>query len=659
MGPGCPTSGTGVSGKLWWLLREWALVWALVLALVPGAAAAQGAPAADLGLRLRPQTTQVDLGPHLRRWVDPGAQADWAQARQRLAEGAFQPVGHLDSAGYTRAAHWFAFDLARDAGAGERWVLALGAPYLDDIQVWVQTPDGRVRTVRMGDRHLHEGRPLQGRQHAMDLLLDEETGVGALHRVWIRVRSSGAMNVTAELWRPAAYFDHEIRLAAAWGVVVGLLALAALVQLFLGLWLRDAVMLAFAGYVGVLGLLYFGISGLALVAWTQPPSWYDDLLVGSASLAMLAVASYGSMKVLEIDRHLPRWRWFYLAPALASLVALPVSVSDAYGKVVALGNLWGIVLSVVNIGVSCWLWWRLGGRMRALNTLATVILGLGATGHVIMLLGGLPANAYTRQVYSVASIVYLLLTLTAMAVRVGWLRQDKLLAQRRVAEERRFAAFVAHEFRNPLAGIDRSANLLQVVPDLDGEQIAQRLGGIRRQVARLNTLIDGFLLADGRNTRPLEPRPEVLALEPWLRDLHQALDPEAQARLQVWVETPGLQARLDARLVRLALHNLIDNALRYSPEDRPVCLQAQRSADGAGLALVVGDQGPGLSAEDLALLGRPYHRGAAAIGHQGSGLGYHFTRQIAELHGGDVQARNAEPQGLVVTLFLPGVVIRA
>ena len=614
--------------------------------------AAQGARAAAPAL-LQADTERLDLVPHSQRWIDPAARADRAEAARRLGAGEFRAMTAAGGAGFTRAAHWYTAALQRAPGAADRWLLDVGEPYLDDVQLWWQAPDGTLQRVQMGDRHLALDRPLRGRQHVVGLVLPVATPGAEPLRLWVRVHTASAMNVSLALWRPDAYFDHEAQAIAGWGVVIGLLLLAATLQLIFGLWLRDRVMITFAAFLAALFCLYAGLSGTALLALARPPAWYNDLLVGGGNLAALALASLLTLQTLDIRRHLPPARWLYLVPAALALLALPLVVTDHYGGVAVAVNLWGLVLGLINMGLSLWVWWcRQRDRERLVYMLASWSLGAGITVRVLLLLGLLPASTPAGLAYPAGAVVYLVLMLLAMGIRLASLRHDKLLAQERVAEERRFAAMVAHEFRNPLAGIDRSANLLQLVPELTPAQTASRLGGIRRQVGRLNTLVDSFLTADGGEQRPLQLAPAPVSVGSWLDALRDELDEDARARLDIAVDPTTLQARFDAGLLSLALHNLIDNALRYTPEDRPVGVRARGAADGA-LELVVTDSGPGLPPEDLDRLGQPYQRGRTAPGRQGTGLGYYFCRRIAEMHGGTVDAANVAPHGLAVTLRLP------
>jgi signal transduction histidine kinase len=141
-------------------------------------------------------------------------------------------------------------------------------------------------------------------------------------------------------------------------------------------------------------------------------------------------------------------------------------------------------------------------------------------------------------------------------------------------------------------------------------------------------------------------------LAEWLESLRLGLGPDMTNRVTLTLPAPEAEVQLDPKLMQLALNNLLDNALRYSPEGAQVHLRASPMAQG-GCEISVTDQGPGLDAEGLSRLGQPYHRGDAAGGTQGTGLGYYFCKQIVEAHGGTITSTAVQPHGLCVTVCLP------
>lgn len=109
---------------------------------------------------------------------------------------------------------------------------------------------------------------------------------------------------------------------------------------------------------------------------------------------------------------------------------------------------------------------------------------------------------------------------------------------------------------------------------------------------------------------------------------------------------------MDMSLLRLALRNLLSNALKYAPGPSPVSLHVMDFDEPAALQLEVADAGPGIPRE---LLPRLFMRGAR--GHGGTeathGLGLYIVRRVMDLHGGSAELLRSGPLGTVMRLTLP------
>lgn len=113
---------------------------------------------------------------------------------------------------------------------------------------------------------------------------------------------------------------------------------------------------------------------------------------------------------------------------------------------------------------------------------------------------------------------------------------------------------------------------------------------------------------------------------------------------------PG-PALLDFALISQALVNLIDNALKHSPAQQPVELQAR---EGSGmLEIAVLDQGPGFSEPDLDQVFERFHRGRNAAPTSGTGLGLSLCRGFVEAHGGKIWAERRPPSGAILKFTIP------
>jgi signal transduction histidine kinase len=111
-------------------------------------------------------------------------------------------------------------------------------------------------------------------------------------------------------------------------------------------------------------------------------------------------------------------------------------------------------------------------------------------------------------------------------------------------------------------------------------------------------------------------------------------------------DTPsaGVPARFDARLLRRAVRNLLENAVRASAGRGEVAVRVV--AEGGDVVIAVADRGPGVPAELLPRIFDPYF----STHDTGTGLGLPITRRIVEEHGGTIQAHNREGGGLEVVI---------
>jgi len=253
------------------------------------------------------------------------------------------------------------------------------------------------------------------------------------------------------------------------------------------------------------------------------------------------------------------------------------------------------------------------------------------------------------------------LELLVMPADGGWLAL--LLTSRRsleaqLAQQERWVSDVAHELKTPLTA------LLLV-----GESLAARVTPatgvlverLQRELLRLQQLV-GDLLELSRLENSL---PDPQASRHWfeapalVEQVWQGLRPLADARgVQLALQEAPATARIqgDSARVHRALLNLLDNALRYSPEGGTITVQI--TLRGRWCVLAVLDQGPGFSPEDLDHLFERFYRGDPSRERgvrTGSGLGLAIVQQIVASQGGRVVASNHGHAGggAVVELILP------
>ena len=215
-----------------------------------------------------------------------------------------------------------------------------------------------------------------------------------------------------------------------------------------------------------------------------------------------------------------------------------------------------------------------------------------------------------------------------------------------------FISLVTHELRTPLQAIASSADILaRYDDDLPPAQRREQHDAIGMAVRRISGLSEEVLLFSRLEAGRIKPEPVELDLDRWTRDL-VARFPNGLERLRLAGSAPG-PARLDERLIRHALGNLLDNALKYSPADQPV--QVELSRDGQDVLFVVADRGPGIPQEDVPKLMEGFHRGANVLHIPGTGLGLVVVKRCIELCGGTVTIGNRPGGGTRAEIRLPAL----
>lgn len=214
---------------------------------------------------------------------------------------------------------------------------------------------------------------------------------------------------------------------------------------------------------------------------------------------------------------------------------------------------------------------------------------------------------------------------------------ERLEAERQVT-----AAAIAHELRTPLAVLQaRLAALRDGVFALDAREVrllAQQTDLLARLVEDLRTL---SLAEAGKLTL----YPHTCDLSALVKDVVESFEPRAAAkgvRLEVRAEEATLVG--DAARLRQVVANLLDNALRFTPEAGSVEVTLQM--DEVGVILLVRDTGPGFGESDRARMFERFYR--ADADRSGSGLGLAIVRSLVELHGGRVEAMNAPGCGALL-----------
>jgi len=227
---------------------------------------------------------------------------------------------------------------------------------------------------------------------------------------------------------------------------------------------------------------------------------------------------------------------------------------------------------------------------------------------------------------------------------------------------RDFVANVSHEIRTPLTAIKGYAETLLGSAGEDRETARRFLTVIDRHSERLGRLIDDLLtLSDlemGRSPLHLGEVDVAGAVDDVAQILAEAAN-RKHVRLVASMESDVGVIRADGDRVRQVLINLVDNAIKYTPEGGLVTVRAGqvREVDGVCIRLSVEDNGPGIPARDLARITERFFRVDKARSRElgGTGLGLAIVKHIVQLHGGRMEVASTVGKGTTVSVFFPAV----
>jgi signal transduction histidine kinase len=291
----------------------------------------------------------------------------------------------------------------------------------------------------------------------------------------------------------------------------------------------------------------------------------------------------------------------------------------------------GVAASAVAILLGLLLTWQLTDPLRKLKTAAQGIAGGDLSQRV--------------DIKSKDEIGALGRTFNEMAENLS--RAERL--------RRNMVADIAHELRTPLSVMRGN---LEAILDGVFEPSRENVAAIHREAILLSRLVDDLqelALAEAGQLRiEMEPSSMASLIE---RVAASATARAAKEGVSIVTDTAGdlPLVNMDHQRIGQVLSNLVDNALRYSPDGGTITIKAERAADAVRVDVV--DQGPGLDSTELSLVFERFYRGDKARSRTtgGVGLGLAVVKQLVEAHNGRVWAESAEGQGATFSFNLPAM----
>lgn len=591
---------------------------------------------------------------------------------------------HNLNAGYNSPVVWLRFKVPQPTSGNEpAWLLG-DPPFLDSVVLYQEDEATGVWLAQRSGDHVPARFKPALRQHLFKL----ETGKWAL----LRIQTTSAMQFWGDIFPTSQTLGAQL---AANEITMGLY-FGATTALLLAIWAAAGIFRTYNLYalaaLGTFSAIHvFNVRGYANL-WI-PESWtvWSSHAVGIGAFGMATTVAWQIREQLTRDTHYLRTDRALLVLIAINVLGI-VSVPLGFYGTVAWVNLASLVSSDIVAATLC----LIAIRKRQRRTQHALLL----TAYLAHLVGSMPTTAvliglihWKLDITSIWQFqTFIFTALIAGAVFVGLVLrfrqsekskdkaiaslarsehelEDKIeqrtrelsLAQIRLkhaleserelrCEQRQFFQMISHEFRTPLAVVDSAAAEQQSFPSSELSTQTDRAKQIRRACRRLSSLVDSCLISERLDSAGFALHVAPANVSAMLEHAAQLVHWSPRHRLHLFMESAPTEWVCDETLVRIALSNLVDNAVKHASEGE--IFVAARKNEAGLLEISVADEGSGMSLEVMSRIFQQFEQGNRTDQNKGFGLGLWVSRRVARLHGGDVTVESQQGHGACFTLTL-------
>lgn len=328
--------------------------------------------------------------------------------------------------GFVDSAYWFALTLENDLQQSQNFLLEIGYPLLDHIDLYLLDPQTRkiLEHFQTGDQFLFNERAIDHANFVFPLALAPTEKLNLL----LKVKTSSAMQVPLTLWQPIAYQSATQSKSLFFGCVMGIIAIMALYNLFLFFSVRDTSYLYFS--ICLSGYIIFeaALTGIGYqVFWPTLTKWNEISVIVSANLALAALLMF-SRNFLSLKSSLPNaYTWFTLLSAIGCVNVL-LGIVLPYRIMILVSLVYALIAPLAGYIAGIFLW-RTGFKPARYYTVAFTAFILAVTVLVFAKVDILSTSFFTENAIHIGAICVVSLLSFALADRINRERNDKELAQ--------------------------------------------------------------------------------------------------------------------------------------------------------------------------------------------------------------------------------------
>jgi signal transduction histidine kinase len=599
------------------------------------------------------QQDSVELAGYLESLPDPHTEF----SIHDVVNKTFTPLdGHLNDGLNEPRGMWLKFTLQTGAQIPSQWYLRVLPIYIDQVDLYhYDVAKGWQRT--QGGLSHAASTPLPDRTALFSLQLTPNT----TETFYVYVYHQGPHLAAYSTLLTTFALQRTAMTESLWfGIYYGLVLTLIFINFLSFLVLKERIYLLLLTYIFCSFLVHFFVNGhFSQLVVLDGALQLRHILSASVSIATASLALFLA-GFLDMSQRFPRLARLYHVIAIALFVLGIALFLNIPTQFVAIALLSVIFMLISSLGIAIVQYYAKHPHGR----LFIVVIPIFTLGHWFGVFSGLGlldtrlfVDLYGNQVSSALGFLLLHYAVTVQVKQILLAKEAseknaqlamEIAQHERTArhEQADFVAMLFHEIKTPLTVIDSAATVLELLDDGHRGETAQRYDAIHHAVERLNRLVEQSLSRERQGLDDIH-----INLQPTdLRILTRiVVDSFHTTVLHTDVSTSVPLVQADPELLRIALANLVDNAIKYSLSEQDIHIHLDPQPD--YIQLRVRDQGIGIDKPDK-IFDR-FWRSSRTSNVAGAGLGLYLVQRIMYAHGGDVQVQSVLGQGSCFTLRIP------
>lgn len=566
--------------------------------------------------------------------------------------------------GFFERENWIRFEVVNQSNHDE-WILEFAFPLIHELDLYVKEGDEFVHFYKTGADFPFHQREMNHRYFAFNLDIEP----GETMTFYGLAVGSGDLHPPVYIWEKNSFLEKTQTEFVLLGIFYGIVLVMIVYNLYLFISLR---LKSYIYYVLVIIFTLFGklsINGLGFqYIWSNYPNWNVISTPFWVTIACICIVFF-TREFLNLDRYIPSIKYFfYLLIPLNATIIIMLPISRYIALTLMVTNSFITFATVLITAIICL---KRGVRQARYYILGWLIFLTGVFITILERMSMIPYTTFTEYAGQASLSIEVVLLSLALADNINIMRSEKEAAEKKAHESHmlaiknlqkadelkdEFLAITSHELRTPLYGmIGIAESLREGITEKVSESMRQQLSMIIVSGQRLTHLVNEILDFSKLKYQSLELNLKPVDLKSVV-DIVVALSiplvRQKQIHLINQVDRDLPAVRADKNRLQQILHNLVDNAIKYTHEGY-VTISAFQDSD--HITIEVTDTGEGIPKDQLQTIFQPFRQRDTSLSRKqsGVGIGLNITKSLVELHHGKLEVESKVHEGTTFRVTLP------